>query len=62
MMFSFSSTVMAAAFNVPAVIFHYPLKLPAKKGTVVLHFLRSKEAIPLLPDPLLQHTEIWHAL
>ncbi len=42
------SAVMAAAFNVAAVLFHDPLKSPAQKGTVVLQVLWSKEAVPLL--------------
>ncbi len=32
-MFSFSSVVMAAAFNVPAIIFHDPLESPVQKET-----------------------------
>ncbi len=40
------SAVMAAAFNVPAVIFHDPLEMPVQKGTVVPQVLWSKEARP----------------
>ncbi len=47
-MFTFSSAVMAAAFNVPAIIFHGPLKSPVQKGTVAPHVLWSKEVVPLL--------------
>ncbi len=53
---------MAGTFNVAAVIFNYSLLMPAQKGAVMEHILGSEQVVPLLLDPLLQNTKIWHPL
>ena len=45
-----------AVFIVAAVIFHDPSELLAQEWTVVPHILWSREAVPLLLDPLLQRS------
>ncbi len=54
------SVVLAVAFIVATVILHDFLKTPVQERTIMVHVLWSKETVPLLPDPLLQHRDLAH--